>query len=67
MRSHDVQPAGSLGATLDAAMEFGLDGRDICAALIEVCDPAWFDDEALEQLNAALARRIIALIRDEPA
>ena len=48
-------------------MGFGLDEREICAAVIEVCDPAWFDDEILEQLNAALARRILAGIRDGAA
>ena len=48
-------------------MGFGLDEREICAAVIEVCGPARFDDEILEQLNAALARRIIAGIRDETA
>jgi len=48
-------------------MGFGLDEREICAAVIEVCDPAWFDDEALERLNAALARRIMAGIRHEAA
>ena len=67
VRSNDVQPAGSFDAILEAAMGFGLDEREICAAVIEVCDPAWFDDEALERLNAALARRIMAGIRHEAA
>jgi hypothetical protein len=67
MRSNDLQPAGQLGATLEAAMEFGLDGRELCSAVIEVCDPSSFDDETLEQLNAALARRIMAGMRDEAA
>ena len=48
-------------------MEFGLDEKEICSAVIEVCDPSSFDDETLEQLNAALARRIMAGMRDEAA
>ena len=64
VRWNDLQSAGQLGATLEAAMEFGLDGREICSAVIEVCDPSSFDDETLEQLNAALARRIMAGMRD---
>jgi hypothetical protein len=67
MRSNEVQPAGQFSATLEAATGFGLDEREICAAVIEVCDPAWFDDEVLEQLNAALARRIMAGIREGAA
>ena len=46
-------------------MGFGLDEREVCAAVIEVCDHASFDDETLEQLNAALARRILAGMREE--
>ena len=67
VRSNDLQSAGQLGATLEAAMEFGLDGRQVCSAVIEVFDPSSFDEETLEQLNAALARRIIAGMRDAAA
>ena len=48
-------------------MEFGLDDKEICSAVIEVCDPSSFDDETLEQLNAALARRIMVGMRADAA
>ena len=65
MRPGNVQPIGQLSATCDAAMKFGLDEKEISAAIIEVCDHAALDDETLDQLNAALARRILSGMRDE--
>lgn len=65
MRSGDVQPLGELGATFDAAMEFGLDEKEVWATIIEVCraSPGDEEDDPLEELSAALARRILAGIR----
>lgn len=58
----DAQAVGRLGATFQAALEFGLGDKEIWATIMEVCNRASLDDEArdpLEELSAALAAKIL--------
>ncbi len=58
----DAQAVRQLGATFDAAVEFGLDEKEIWATIIEVCNRASYQDplaSPLEELSAALARKIL--------
>ena len=66
VRSNDVQPSRTTRRhPARPRWSSGWTRRRSASAVIEVCDPSSFDDETLEQLNAALARRIIAGMRDE--
>ena len=58
----DAQTVGRLGATFHAAVEFGLDDREIWATIMEVCNQASRDldgGDPLEELSAALAHKIL--------
>jgi len=62
MRPETAQPMGPLSAPLEAAMEFGLNEREILATMIEVCDHAPLDgvvEDLLDELAPALAVRIL--------
>ena len=53
---------GRLGATFQAAVEFGLDDKEIWATIMEVCNRASRDldgSDPLEELSAALAAKIL--------
>jgi hypothetical protein len=58
----DAETVGRLGATFHAAVEFGLDDREIWATIMEVCNRTSRDldgSDPLEELSAALAARIL--------
>jgi hypothetical protein len=58
----DAQTVGRLGATFHAAVEFGMDDREIWATIMEVCNRASRDldgSDPLEELSAALAAKIL--------
>jgi hypothetical protein len=58
----DAQTVGRLGATFQAAVEFGLGDKEIWATIVEVCCQDSHEDESgdpLEALSAALASKIL--------
>ena len=58
----DEQTVGRLGATFRAAVDFGLSDAEIWATIMQVCTRASHgggDAEALEELSAALAAKIL--------
>jgi hypothetical protein len=58
----DAKSVGRLGATFHAAVEFGLDDREIWATIMDVCDRSSRDldgSDPLEELSAALAAKIL--------
>ena len=62
MSSHDAQPAHQALATIETAIDFGLDPQEVCDAIADAGHSvrAGADGEqALEMLSAALAGRIL--------
>jgi hypothetical protein len=58
----DAQTVGRLQATFHAAVEFGLDDKEIWATIMEVCNRSSGDldgSDPLEELSAALAGKIL--------
>ena len=58
----DAQSVRRLGATFDAAYEFGLDEKEIWAIIFEVCSRTSHGDAPavpMEELSAALALKIL--------
>ena len=58
----DAQEVGRLGATFQAAVEFGLGDKEIWATIMEVCTRASRDlagSDPLDELSAALAAKIL--------
>jgi hypothetical protein len=58
----NAQSLGGLRATLESALEFGLDQRTVWETMIEVCSSAPLDapvGELPDALAAALAARIL--------
>ncbi|HZO60182.1 MAG TPA: hypothetical protein VFB51_10860 [Solirubrobacterales bacterium] len=58
----DAQEVGRLGATFQAAVEFGLPDKEIWATIMEVCNRTSRDldgSDPLDELSAALATRIL--------
>ncbi len=59
----DAQSVGRLGATFQAAVEFGIAPKEILATIVEVSNRASVDGDAsdpFEELSAALASKILA-------
>ena len=59
MSQHQLQPMEPARATLETAIEFGLDEKEILDAVICVWQRAGVDPDALEDLTATLAERIL--------
>jgi hypothetical protein len=59
MSDHYPQPMEQARATLETAMEFGLDEKELLDAVVTVWERGGVDPEATEDLAATLADRIL--------
>jgi hypothetical protein len=73
MKPADLHATGQLRAVLEAAKSFGLPEQERCEAVIEAwcCEHSAIEEDAVDDLAAALARRILererAVVRSRQA
>ena len=69
MSCHDGQPVQQVQATIETALDFGLDPREACETIAEVWQSQLAEADAphvLDELTSALAARILEHERGAP-